>query len=100
MNITPRKSRQIVDVFLRSNSSIQVEQLVDIAKDLRRKHRGGSIDLMTCYLQKALSAERLFTYKKNGQTFYETKEARRRRCKIPPRAPKSVYSNAIEPVLV
>jgi hypothetical protein len=99
MNITPRKSKQIVDAHLRSNSTIQADMLVDVAKDLRRKHRGGSIEEMVCHLRKALAGDRLFQYKKEGQNFYETKEARRRRCEIPKRAPKSAYANAIEPAL-
>lgn len=93
MNITPRKSRQIVDMFLRSDSNRQFETLRDIATDLRRKHRGGSIDLMVCHLQKALRGNRLFEYRENGRTFYETKEARRRRLQLPKKAPKSMYIN-------
>lgn len=100
MNITPRKSKQIVDAYLRSNSTIQADMLVDIAKHLRRKHRGGSIEEMVCHLRKALAGDRLFEYEKEGQTFYETKEAKRRRCGIPNRAPKSVYRNATESAFV
>jgi hypothetical protein len=99
MNITPRKSKQIVDAYLRSNSFIQTEMLVDVAKSLRRKHRAGSVGEMARLLRTALVSERLFEYKKEGQTFYETKEAKRRRCRIPNRAPKSVYRNATEPAL-
>jgi hypothetical protein len=99
MNITPRKSRQIVEAHLRSSRPIQADTLVDVAKDLRRKQRGGSIEEMVSHLQKALRGNRLFEYKAEGQTFYETKEARRRRCGIPKRAPKSVYINATEPAL-
>jgi len=97
MNITPRKSKQIVDEFLRSNSTFQAEMVEDIAKHLRRKRRGGSVNEMGAHLRKALASERLFQYKKEGINFYETKDARRRRCEIPKRAPKSAYVNAIEP---
>lgn len=98
MNITPRKSRQIVDAHLRSNSAIQADTLREVAQDLRRKHRGGSIELMVCHLQKAVRGNRLFEYTEGGQNFYETQEARRRRCGIPKRAPKSVLINGNTPV--
>jgi hypothetical protein len=101
MNITPRKSKQIVDSYLRSKSSIQAEMIEDVAKALRRKHRGGSIAEMSCFLRKALGGNRLFQYEKEGQNFYETKEARRTRCGLNKFASLMDYVNAteVEPAL-
>jgi hypothetical protein len=102
MNITPRKSKQIVDSYLRTKSSIQAEMVEDVSMHLRRKHRGGSVNEMTCFLRKALTGYRLFQYKKKGQNFYETKEHRRIRCGLSKFASLQDYINAteVEPALV
>lgn len=79
MNITPRKSRKIVNNFLKSKLPIQGEMLIDVAQRLRRQRRAGDVRLMETFLQKALRGNRLFEFEESGQTFYESKPARQKR---------------------
>lgn len=96
MNVTPRKSSKVVNAFLRSKSTIQADMLDDVAANLRRKNRSGSMVEMVHCLRKALSGNRLFQYEKEGKNFYETKEARRSRCGLSKYASVSEFINATE----
>jgi len=96
MNTSPRNSKRIVAKFLSSKSAIQAEMVEDIARDLRRMHRGVSVAEMSCRLRGALKDNRLFQYKKEGQNFYETKEHRRVRCGLSKFASQRDYVNATE----
>jgi len=82
MDTTPRKSQKLVDIFLRSTSPVQANTLGDVARHLRLRHRGGSIGLMETALQKAYRGKRVFEYIKEGQNFYESKPALRKRKRV------------------
>jgi hypothetical protein len=102
MNIKPLKAQQVVDTFLRSKSTVPGEMLEDVAKHLCEKHRMRySICDLVSRLRKARSGNRLFEYRKDGQNFYETKEARRVRCGLSKFASLADYINAteVEPAL-
>jgi hypothetical protein len=92
-----RTSRQVVNNFLKSDSVIQADTLKGVVRQLRLDTRGGSMKEMEPLLQKALRGKRLFEFPKDGQTFYETISARRRRHQLPKWASKSKVINATEP---
>jgi len=99
MKSSPRTSRQVVNKFLRSDSTVQADTLKLLVRRLRLDTRGGSMQEMEPLLQKAIRGHRLFEYQSGGKSFYETERARRQRLQLPAWAPKSRVINALEPVL-
>lgn len=96
MKKKPSTPREIVATFLRSDSHIQCDTISELAAKLCRRARRGSIGDVADVrnrLQKALRSD-LFEYEEGGQNFYETRKARKRRCKIPNWAHRSAYINA------
>lgn len=96
MKVTPRKSKQIVNKFVAGKESIPGNTLNDVAKTLRRDYRGGSVQLMTCLLQKKMRAQRLFEYKVEGQTFYGSFEQMRRDLGIPKGTSRAAVINTVK----
>lgn len=95
MKVTPRRSKQIVSKFVRGGDPIRGNTLTDVAKTLRRDHRGGSVQIMTSLLQKRLKGGKLYEYKVEGQTFYGSYAQACKHLKVPQGTRRAVVVNSL-----